>query len=353
MFNIKKPIINSKSVSDKVEDNILHITPNKNITDSQTNDYKEIPIQPRQPVIPVMPNSIPVNRQYGGNNQTIEYDEIGNKYIITKDDIKCVILMDEIIQSIINTENISSCIKEFIFIITPNAKTNHYEYNFIDSIFTQNLRMMIKLFNEIYPLAKAVDFNDITPEKAQYNNNIITFCYQLILFIFKTTMVDKSVDDKLIVISYSTITFCFTELLLKQSVFLKNKYSVFTNQLQHNNELIHKIHKKIADMNNQIPTETEEITSEQTVSEVSGNSQESETETETETKTKTETQKTTEQKNNNPIQKNNVNSKYDILTSIDFNSDNGYKEFDDNKIQETNPSYNTKSAKNNANILTL
>jgi len=215
---------------------------------------------------------------------------------------------------------------------------------------------MIKLYNEIYPLAKAIDFNDINLERAQYNNNIITFFYQLILFIFKTTMVDKTADDKTLIIAYSTITFCFNEILLKQSLALRNKYMELTTQFQNNNAMNDRIQKKIADMNNQMPTDaSSQLTSQVSeVSEVSGVSENTGSETETITETVTETKATTEetQPKQSGGQKNNVNAKYDILDSIDFNSDNGYKEVDD-KTNNTNHSFNSKSAVNNAHILTI
>jgi len=352
MLNVWKKNSNYKSKS-PINENV-EISVYKEINETPLNDFKEIPYSRGQElplndisIIP-MPVQIP-NIQEEKNiqceksvNKMVEYDDVGNKFIITKNDyIKCVIPMDEIINSIINTENINNYIKEFIFIVSPNLKSNTYEYNFIDSVFTQNLKMMIKLYNEIYLITKTIDFNEAIPDKIKYNNNIITFFYQLILFIFKTTILDKNTDDKTLIIAYSTMTFCFNEILLKQTLVLKSKYNVFEKQLKDNNLLIEKIYKNIGDMNNQ---QTTNITSENITSE-----------------NMTTENMTTENMTTGSVPKSINNGNImggGLLDSVEFNSDNGFKEISEeteDKSNNTNivPSYNTKSAVNNSKILTL
>jgi len=346
MLNVWKKNNDYKSKSPMNEN--VEISVYKEINETPLNDFKEIPYNGMKELplngieeISIMP--IP-NIQEEKNiqcekslNKMVEYDDVGNKFIITKNDyIKCVIPMDEIINSIINTENINNYIKEFIFIVSQNLKTNTYEYNFIDSVFTQNLKMMIKLYNEIYLIAKTIDFNEAIPEKIKYNNNIITFFYQLILFIFKTTILDKNTDDKTLIIAYSTMTFCFNEILLKQTLVLKSKYNVFEKQLKDNNLLIEKIYKHIGDMNNQ---QTTNISSENITTE----------------------NMTTDNMTTGSVPKSINNGNImggGLLDSVEFNSDNGFKEISEETEDESNntnivPSYNTKSAVNNSKILTL
>ena len=91
-------------------------------------------------------------------------------------------------------EDGKTCIKKYIFIITANFQLGINEFNFVNSIFTQNLDSMIKLQNYIYESINQFDSLDVG-EAENYKNILTLFYYQLIIFIFKNISVYENSDN--------------------------------------------------------------------------------------------------------------------------------------------------------------
>ena len=259
--------------------------------------------------------SIPITEIKHHTNETIEFDEIGNKFIINQCGLITVIMLDEILNCINNGDSTNIDIKKYIFIISQNYRNGCSEFNFISSIFTQNLKMMIKIYTAVYDLSKIIDFDDIISKTSNCNNNIITFFYQFTMFMFKNTFVDETNDSKSLIKCYSTITFFFSEIILKQTLMLRNKYNEYEDKLKENNHTIKLIHKNISKIKD-ISEIKNSISSQQTL-----------------VNTKSGGEK----------------HDMDILKSVDYLSDESIF----THSLGTKKSFNTQSANENAHILTL
>ena len=291
---------------------------NKSSTDD--NVFIEIPIKQNNELSLSKINNeiqIPITEIIKHSNETIEFDEIGNKFIINQCGLITVIMLDEILNCINNGDSTNIDIKKYIFIISQNYRNGCSEFNFISSILTQNLKMMTKIYTAVYDLSKIIEFDDIISKTSKCNNNIITFFYQFTMFMFKNTLIDNSTDSKSLIKCYSTITFFFSEIILKQTLMLRNKYNEYEDKLKENNQTIELIHKNISKIKD--------------ISE-SKNSIE------------TSIQKTSDN-NKSGGKKNNM----DILKSVDYLSDESIF----THSLGTKKSFNTQSANENAHILTL
>ncbi len=92
-----------------------------------------------------------INNMQGGNLFTgdgdrnrIEWNEEQNQYIIYENgNTDCIFTNDDILYYIINPELGKLCIKKYIFIISNNPMLNVYEFNFVNSVFTNHLDYMV------------------------------------------------------------------------------------------------------------------------------------------------------------------------------------------------------------------
>ena len=80
-----------------------------------------------------------------------EWDEDKNSYVIYDNNIvEGYFTNSDIIKSIVQGSNINKFIKKYFFIITYDKKTDTKEFNFIDSVFTDNLELIIRTQNSLF-----------------------------------------------------------------------------------------------------------------------------------------------------------------------------------------------------------
>ena len=184
------------------------------------------------------------------NINNIIFNENKNAFIINNDNNIFTILMSDIINYIINLSTNENSIKKHIFIISFNNITNNNEFNFINNtIFTNNINMMIKLQNLIYENINRDDFskNDIIVK-----NKFLMFYYQLVIFMYKTTYDEKIYDKYKIINTYSTLAFRISSIILKQTFILQQKYESVSQELDDINIIKNNLHLKINKLSKQI-----------------------------------------------------------------------------------------------------
>ena len=109
------------------------------------------------------------------NINNIIFNDNKNAFIITIDNNIFTILMSDIINYIINLSTNENSIKKYIFIISYNNITNNNEFNFINNtIFTNNINMMIKLQNLLY---ENINRDDFTKNDIIVKNKFLMFYY--------------------------------------------------------------------------------------------------------------------------------------------------------------------------------
>lgn len=116
----------------------------------------------------------------------IKWNEIDNSYIITNknsNEIECKIYNESILKYIINNETNDIGIKKYIFIISWNSQIECFEFNFIDTIFTNNFDIMIKLQNFIYDTLINFDNLDVS-DTYSYKEIILMFYFQMVIYLF-------------------------------------------------------------------------------------------------------------------------------------------------------------------------
>ena len=194
-----------------------------------------------------------------------------------------------------------------------------YEYNIIESIFTKNLEVMVKIQNSIYDILISEDFKN---HDEKYKQNLILFYYEFITFIFKMdySTYDKQKLEKL----YSHLSYRFSNILLNQIKLLKTDLNVLQNNLDETKNIKNKLEKNMNKQNNS------------TIEYESTNQQEETNMTTNVTGDTVKTQQITTGGN--------IKSVYDSLSEI---SDSSY----DSSIEyssDSDKSYNSSSASNNA-----
>jgi hypothetical protein len=179
--------------------------------------------------------------------KNIEYDNIQNKYIIHEQQEIKTILLTDIINSILNAESNDEIIKKYLFIISFNSISNQYEYNFMPSILTDNLDMLIELENSIYTI---INNDDFEKRELKHKMNLILFFYQIIMFIYKKSF-DYPDKNKLQTI-YNTLSYRFSLIILKQIYNLKDELKYLNTNYKESLEIKNKLESKIFDRNNGI-----------------------------------------------------------------------------------------------------
>jgi hypothetical protein len=198
-------------MEDRFKDNNLNLS---NIIEANKNLTRKI-----NPII----NPIKINEKDVVWNVVWNVDN--NCFDIMENDIKCSITNDQILKSIINVDYNDSNVKKYIFIAKWNNLEQNYEFNFINSIFTNNFDIMIKLQNFIYDTINNFDNLHIS-DSFNYRETIITFFFQLIIFLFNN--VDNficSVDSCKLSKLYSCITYRFSSIILKSILKINNDVS--------------------------------------------------------------------------------------------------------------------------------
>jgi hypothetical protein len=188
------------------------------------------------------------NNTNTNTNSNVKWDSNNNNYVIyNNNNIECVITNNDILKYILNDDYNNIFIKKYIFIITLNNTTNNNEFNFIDSIFTGNFDIMVKLQNFIYETLN--NYNDlIESDKYNYYEIITFFYYQLIIWLFKnSSKFDNINDDNKVSKFFSVIIFRLNTIILKNLVNIKKK-------INDNNILLNKLTEIKDDINSKLNT---------------------------------------------------------------------------------------------------
>ena len=167
-----------------------------------------------------------------GDTFKINWNDIDNCYVITNistNEIECKIYNESILKYIVSNEITDIAIKKYLFIISWNNQTENFEFNFIDSIFTNNFDMMIKLQNFLYDILINFDNLDIS-DTYNYQESILMFYFQMTIYLFNN-FEKYSINNDLNKISriYSSIVYRFSSLILKNILKIKN--SINTNNV--------------------------------------------------------------------------------------------------------------------------
>ena len=158
-----------------------------------------------------------------------EWDENKNSYIIyDNNEIEGFFTNNDIVKSIIQGSNINKFIKKFFFIIAYNKENDINEFIFIDSIFTNNIELMIKTQNSLFDLSNQ---NELFDNNDEHSNNLLIFNYQFIIYLFKKSNYLNNNESNKIAKFYSTITYRFTTLVLKQTMKIENINITIANDI--------------------------------------------------------------------------------------------------------------------------
>jgi len=175
------------------------------------------------------------------------WDEDKNSYIIYENNEICAYFNNnDILKSIITGSNQNKYIKKFFFIISFNKENEVYEFNFIDSVFTDNLELLIRLQNFLFDL---INQTDLLEDDSQ--ENLLIFNYQLIIYLFqKNNFIN--VEPIKIAKFYSTITYRYSSLVLKNVMKIESKNMSIASDITKLIEIKKDIYEQINNLENKI-----------------------------------------------------------------------------------------------------
>ena len=151
-----------------------------------------------------------------------------------------------------SNETLDIGIKKYLFIISWNSQMEIFEFNFIDSIFTSNFDMMIKVQNFIYDTLINFDNLDVS-DTYNYKESIIMFYFQMIIYLFNNyeKYLINNEQNKISRV-YSSIVYRFSSLILKNMFKIKNTIDENNNFLNEMMILRSDIFSQINFMNNKL-----------------------------------------------------------------------------------------------------
>ena len=280
---IQNPVVNREFTYDRYKDKNYNIS---NLIDGNKMFIGNVETQGINQSLYKMelnPNKIPIQTNGFGETVKIDWDDVDNCYIITNissGTIECKIFNENVLKYIISNEINDIGIKRYLFIIGWNNQTEIFEFNFIDSVFTSNFNMMIKLQNWTYETLKTFDNIDDS-DTYNYQEAILMFYFQLVIYLFNN-FEKYSLTNEPSKISriYSSIVYRFSSLVLKNVLKIKN--SINSNNVILNDLMLLRsdIFSQINFMNNKL----------EQYDEIINNKTQTETQTEIKTETQTETQ---------------------------------------------------------------
>jgi hypothetical protein len=186
-------------------------------------------------------NHIQQNNNLNNNQQNIlmcqtqintyaTFNEDTNSYVIyINDKIQTIFTNKDIISSLTSNTNQNETIKNYLYIINSNIATGLNEIIFINSVITNNITIMIKIQNFIYDLLCNYEINDNTYDI------VLFFYHQLIIYLFKNY--SKYENHNKIQQFYSTLSYRFSSLILKQLVNIENQNNVINSKIKHINNI--------------------------------------------------------------------------------------------------------------------
>ena len=181
-------------------------------------------------------NNINANANTNTNQTHIKFDNEKNIYIVYDgNEIECSLTNQEILRSIIDANNNNYCVRKYLFIVSFNKEKNVDEFYFDNSIFTNDLNLMMKVQNFIHDTI----MQNLLIENNDVLNILIIFYYQMIIFMFKNIYVYENQQDVSKI--YSILTFRFSSLVLKQ-----------ISKIQNDNDKIKLNCDKILDIKNKL-----------------------------------------------------------------------------------------------------
>jgi len=206
------------------------------------------------------------NNLIGGNTPNrVEWNDENNSYTVySNSEIECIITNNDILKNMIDNNNIY--IKKYIYTLSYNQTLDVNEFNFINSIFTSNLDIIIKLQNFVYDIInnnlshqtsgelrtivknheENKEINDEIKNDSLDNEILLFFYYQLIIWLFKNISIfennDSSNSNKISKV-FSTLTYRFSSLILKNVINIQklcdynleslNEIKIMKNDIMH------------------------------------------------------------------------------------------------------------------------
>ena len=239
---IKNPIVNKEFTNDTYKDKNLNVS-NVITGGKLLNEYEEYKYGKGNNFIQhqYLPDDFNNNNNNNNNNNhnhniitnnKVEWDNDDNCYVIYhNNEIDCRLTNEHILKSLLNQEHNDIYVKKYIFITSWNSQLENYEFNFINSPFTNNLDMTIKIQNFIYDTLMNFDNLNVS-DTYNYHDTIMIFYFQLIIFLFNNYNFYLSLSDinKLSKI-YSSLSYRFSSLVLKNILKIKNNIDENTNLL--------------------------------------------------------------------------------------------------------------------------
>jgi hypothetical protein len=161
--NIIEETNNSLKVNTIDEDNLIN-----NELKGGFNPIKTLQSKPQ--IIVVAPKNILSDNK---DDLYANWDEEKNSFMIyNNDDVIGYFNNNDILNSILKGVNLNKHIKKYFFIIAYNKETDTFEFNFLDTIFTDNLDLIIKVQNTLFDV---VNQNNALSENDSDTNNLLTF----------------------------------------------------------------------------------------------------------------------------------------------------------------------------------
>lgn len=222
-LQIHNPVVNREFTYDRYKDKNLNVS---NLIDGNKMFIGNVEtLDANQSQYQMKLNHNPIQKNEFGETVKINWNDIDNCYVISNVNsgtIECRIFNENILKYIVSNEINDIGIKRYLFIIGWNNQTEIFEFNFVDSVFTSNFDIMIKLQNWTYDTLKNFDNLDVS-DTYNYQEAIMMFYFQLVIYLFnnfeKYSVANESSKISRI---YSCIVYRFSSLVLKNVLNMKN-----------------------------------------------------------------------------------------------------------------------------------
>jgi len=161
-----------------------------------------------------------VNNEINNDFSQVFYDIENNMYVI-KNEAESKFTNNDVIDIINSKKNNNNTISEYFFKLKGDPQ-NGYEYDFINTPFTTNIDVMMRIQNFIYDIIQQYDQLSLTrDDNLDSKNNLIFFYYQLIIFFYKTTL---PLHDTIKAAKIgATITYRFSSIILKNIISMQEQ----------------------------------------------------------------------------------------------------------------------------------